>query len=720
MNDGYFAIRSKSGEKQMSYTPVKERHGFVLGRGIPMQDAMTVHVWVHFPLDSDRTFRHNLKVPRGNQLRSRKHRWTTVFYGQTPDETEINHLSVLDFEDGFGHCAQAWPAGPNAPPPEGGAQFGVVQEVTPGSQNCSFWAFVDASAQQQRRIDQLDYGWHMLTLVTAAPTSAPLSQLYVDGEFWGEAAAQGTCPITAIGGVPSSKADIPQNVTAISTVTVERGSSSSASVRATFDAARRPRVMLRSAERMFPPLDSTSGNSAPAAAGTSGAAGPSSPPKGYVPRPEPSTSRRPGARPKAAAGPSSGSGSAKRNFFLDGSGSSEEEEDADAKPGPSAATGKARASSSSSTARPAKARKPSRGKFKVPEPSAMPPGSAVEVELADQPRDFNLYEATVTEHVLGRQGELKSVKLMYKNLHQTTADDSPLLVEEIDSRFVRPKPPPTPSGFHASLSVGCTPDFYEAESGGWEIATIRKVFPPQHGGDEPRYEVQFHSSVDDGGAGWRLGPADGEKQVVAASKLRPRWDRVGTSWKDLTHKHKHKRTRGKEKAASEEEEEEEEEEVEEVVELEEGEEGEDEPVAKRARTVGPGAPVQPQQPQLQPQPEPRPQLQQPQLQPQPEPRPQLQLLQPQPQPQPLPQQPPPLPPQPPPQQADAADWTVAEVVAFVRDVVGLREDAASGFEVNLVNGELLKTLTDEDLKTELSLLPLQIRRFRLELGKLAA
>ena len=551
MNDGYFAIRSKSGEKQMSYTPVKERHGFVLGRGIPTQDAMTVHVWVHFPLDSDRTFRHNLKVPRGNQLRSRKHRWTTVFYGQTPDETEINHLSVLDFEDGFGHCAQAWPAGPNAPPPEGGAQFGVVQEVTPGSQNCSFWAFVDASAQQQRRIDQLDYGWHMLTLVTAAPTSAPLSQLYVDGEFWGEAAAQGTCPITAIGGVPSSKADIPQNVTAISTVTVERGSSSSASVRATFDAARRPRVMLRSAERMFPPLDSTSGNSAPAAAGTSGAAGPSSPPKGYVPRPEPSTSRRPGARPKAAAGPSSGSGSAKRNFFLDGSGSSEEEEDADAKPGPSAATGKARASSSSSTARPAKARKPSRGKFKVPEPSAMPPGSAVEVELADQPRDFNLYEATVTEHVLGRQGELKSVKLMYKNLHQTTADDSPLLVEEIDSRFVRPKPPPTPSGFHASLSVGCTPDFYEAESGGWEIATIRKVFPPQHGGDEPRYEVQFHSSVDDGGAGWRLGPADGEKQVVAASKLRPRWDRVGTSWKDLTHKHKHKRTRGKEKAASE-------------------------------------------------------------------------------------------------------------------------------------------------------------------------
>jgi len=705
MNDGYFAIRSKSGEKQMSYTPVKERHGFVLGRGIPTQDAMTVHVWVHFPLDSDRTFRHNLKVPRGNQLRSRKHRWTTVFYGQTPDETEINHLSVLDFEDGFGHCAQAWPAGPNAPPPEGGAQFGVVQEVTPGSQNCSFWAFVDASAQQQRRIDQLDYGWHMLTLVTAAPTSAPLSQLYVDGEFWGEAAAQGTCPITAIGGVPSSKADIPQNVTAISTVTVERGSSSSASVRATFDAARRPRVMLRSAERMFPPLDSTSGNSAPAAAGTSGAAGPSSPPKGYVPRPEPSTSRRPGARPKAAAGPSSGSGSAKRNFFLDGSGSSEEEEDADAKPGPSAATGKARASSSSSTARPAKARKPSRGKFKVPEPSAMPPGSAVEVELADQPRDFNLYEATVTEHVLGRQGELKSVKLMYKNLHQTTADDSPLLVEEIDSRFVRPKPPPTPSGFHASLSVGCTPDFYEAESGGWEIATIRKVFPPQHGGDEPRYEVQFHSSVDDGGAGWRLGPADGEKQVVAASKLRPRWDRVGTSWKDLTHKHKHKRTRGKEKAASEEEEEEEEEEVEEVVELEEGEEGEDEPVAKRARTVGPGAPVQPQQPQLQRQPEPPPQLQ---------------LLQPQPQPQPLPQQPPPQPPPQPPQQADAADWTVAEVVAFVRDVVGLREDAASAFEVNLVNGELLKTLTDEDLKTELSLLPLQIRRFRLELGKLAA
>ena len=158
-------------------------------------------------------------------------------------------------------------------------------------------------------------------------------------------------------------------------------------------------------------------------------------------------------------------------------------------------------------------------------------------------------------------------------------------------------------------------------------------------------------------------------------------------------------------AASEEEEDKEDEEVEEVVELEEGEEGEDEPVAKRARTVGPGAPVQPQQPQLQRQPEPPPQLQ---------------LLQPQPQPQPLPQQPPPQPPPQPPQQADAADWTVAEVVAFVRDVVGLREDAASGFEVNLVNGELLKTLTDEDLKTELSLLPLQIRRFRLELGKLAA
>ena len=65
-----------------------------------------------------------------------------------------------------------------------------------------------------------------------------------------------------------------------------------------------------------------------------------------------------------------------------------------------------------------------------------------------------------------------------------------------------------------------------------------------------------------------------------------------------------------------------------------------------------------------------------------------------------------------------ADWTVADVVTFVRDMVGLR-DAASAFEVNVVNGELLKTLTDEDLKTELTLLPLQIRRFRLELGKLA-
>ena len=62
---------------------------------------------------------------------------------------------------------------------------------------------------------------------------------------------------------------------------------------------------------------------------------------------------------------------------------------------------------------------------------------------------------------------------------------------------------------------------------------------------------------------------------------------------------------------------------------------------------------------------------------------------------------------------------MAEVVRFARGL-GLADAVCTSFEENIVNGEMLGGLTDEDLKEELGLKPLQIRRVRLELAKLAA
>ena len=50
----------------------------------------------------------------------------------------------------------------------------------------------------------------------------------------------------------------------------------------------------------------------------------------------------------------------------------------------------------------------------------------------------------------------------------------------------------------------------------------------------------------------------------------------------------------------------------------------------------------------------------------------------------------------------------------------MADAVCTAFEENIVNGEMLGGLTDDDLKGELGLKPLQIQRVRLELAKLAA
>ena len=65
-----------------------------------------------------------------------------------------------------------------------------------------------------------------------------------------------------------------------------------------------------------------------------------------------------------------------------------------------------------------------------------------------------------------------------------------------------------------------------------------------------------------------------------------------------------------------------------------------------------------------------------------------------------------------------AEWTMAEVARFARDL-GFTDAVCTAIEANLVNGEMLRSqLTDDDLKDELGLTPLQIKRLRLELVKL--
>ena len=60
-----------------------------------------------------------------------------------------------------------------------------------------------------------------------------------------------------------------------------------------------------------------------------------------------------------------------------------------------------------------------------------------------------------------------------------------------------------------------------------------------------------------------------------------------------------------------------------------------------------------------------------------------------------------------------AEWTVAEVVAFARKL-GLADSVSAALEENLVNGEMLADqMTYDDLKEEIGLKSLQIRRLRL-------
>ena len=63
------------------------------------------------------------------------------------------------------------------------------------------------------------------------------------------------------------------------------------------------------------------------------------------------------------------------------------------------------------------------------------------------------------------------------------------------------------------------------------------------------------------------------------------------------------------------------------------------------------------------------------------------------------------------------DWTVGEVVGFARGL-GFADAVCTAFGNNLVNGEMICGLTEDELKDELGLRPLQIKRFRLELAKL--
>ena len=50
----------------------------------------------------------------------------------------------------------------------------------------------------------------------------------------------------------------------------------------------------------------------------------------------------------------------------------------------------------------------------------------------------------------------------------------------------------------------------------------------------------------------------------------------------------------------------------------------------------------------------------------------------------------------------------------------MADAVCTAFEDNLINGEMLGGLTDDDFKEQLGLKPLQIRRVQHELAKLAA
>ena len=64
-----------------------------------------------------------------------------------------------------------------------------------------------------------------------------------------------------------------------------------------------------------------------------------------------------------------------------------------------------------------------------------------------------------------------------------------------------------------------------------------------------------------------------------------------------------------------------------------------------------------------------------------------------------------------------ADWDEAEVSAFARELK-LSEQVCTSLEENLVNGEMLLAVSDEDVIKEIGMTVLQVKRLRLEVNKL--
>jgi hypothetical protein len=277
---------SLSAQKQSSQTKTKERPALLLDPGIPMVDNMTISSWVHFPLPSSSPFMYNPDMRIGSPLKSRRHRWTTLFYGTLGKEPgagckpgeQFNHVCILHFKDNMDHTHADSGGGQGT---KTGAQFGIS---CPDDNTIRFEAFEAGDGEPQRHISDLEDGWRLVTLVTSPHqdslfvdgkvrvllplASSPLSSLHASSctaaQPWGKARCSvQRCPITAIGDIPPQRTGkVQENFTAIGTTTVCCRTSTEVKVLADYRQALAPRPILLSAEHEYPPAPSgTAGSS---------------------------------------------------------------------------------------------------------------------------------------------------------------------------------------------------------------------------------------------------------------------------------------------------------------------------------------------------------------------------------------------------------------------------------------------------------------------------
>jgi hypothetical protein len=145
-----------------------------------MVDNMTISSWVHFPLPSSSPFMYNPDMRIGSPLKSRRHRWTTLFYGTLGKEPgagckpgeQFNHVCILHFKDNMDHTHADSGGGQGT---KTGAQFGIS---CPDDNTIRFEAFEAGDGEPQRHISDLEDGWRLVTLVT----SPHQDSLFVDGK----------------------------------------------------------------------------------------------------------------------------------------------------------------------------------------------------------------------------------------------------------------------------------------------------------------------------------------------------------------------------------------------------------------------------------------------------------------------------------------------------------------------------------------------------------